>query len=371
MKDISMFKGQLGWKLFLSYLVIIVVGTGVLAGTAQFLASDALARHIASMQAVLGDNPSLAADLEANFQAAVSEILAAGTLAAFVAAVSVSTFTTKRIVDPIQAMMKASQRIAAGDYHQRVYVPGQDELGALAQAFNRMAATLEQTEQRRLRLIGDVAHELRTPLSSIMGTMEGLLDSVLAADSTTFLGVQREVARLQRLVYDLEELSRAEAGQIPIDRDSIILGDLVDSVAERLKLQFEEKGVRLSMQIPKSLPQVWADSSRISQVLLNLLGNALQYTPADGQVTVRAWHEAEEVFVAVQDTGIGISAAHLPHIFERFYRVDKSRSRVGGGSGIGLTIAKYLVEAHDGRIWVTSPGPGSGCTFTFSLPVVS
>jgi len=369
MKLLITLQQRLSWKLFLSYLIIIVVGVVVLAGTAEFHAPVALARHIARMEALAGYDPALAADLHASFRAAVNEILVVATLAAFLAVVAVSIFTAQRIVGPLQAMMEASQHIAAGDYRQRVQVPGQDELGALARAFNRMAEALERTEQRRMELIGDVAHELRTPLSSIKVIMEGLVDGVLAADPATFLLVQREVARLQRLVYDLEELSRAEAGQIPLEPRPVAPADLVHAAADRLRPQFEDKGVSLRLDVPTDLPQVWADSGRIIQVLLNLLGNALQYTPSGGQVTVRAWRDGQEVAVVVQDTGIGIAAEHLPHIFERFYRVDKSRSRAGGGSGIGLTIAKHLVEAHGGRIWATSPGPGQGSTFSFTLPI--
>ena len=369
MKLLQTLQQRLGWKLFLSYLVIIMVGVVVLAGTAQFHAPAALARHIARMEALLGYDPALVADLDENFHAAVNEILVVAALAAFLAAVAVSVFTARRIVGPLQTMMKASQRIAAGDYHERVQAPGRDELSALARAFNRMAENLERTEQRRMELIGDVAHELRTPLSSIKGIMEGLVDGVLTTEPATFMLVQREVARLQRLVHDLEELSRAEAGQLRLDPRAVALADLVRAAADRLRSQFEGKGVSLHVDLPADLPQVWADPSRIIQVLLNLLGNALQYTPSGGQVTIRAWRDGRGVVVVVQDTGIGIPAEHLPHIFERFYRVDKSRSRTGGGSGIGLTIARHLVEAHGGRIWATSPGPGQGSSFTFTVPI--
>ncbi|MBC8446706.1 MAG: HAMP domain-containing protein [Chloroflexi bacterium] len=369
MKLLQTLQQRLGWKLLLSYLVIMVVGVVVLAGTAQFHAPAALARHIARMEALPGYDPALAADLHESFQAAVNEILVVATLAAFLAAVVVSTFTARRIVGPIRAMMEASQRIVAGDYRQRIQAPSRDELGSLARAFNRMAETLERTEQRRMELIGDVAHELRTPLSSVRGIMEGLVDGVLPPEPAAFLLVQREVGRLQRLVHDLEELSRAEAGQIPLELHSVAPADLVRAAADRLRPQFEDKGVNLHVDVPTNLPQVRADPNRIIQVLLNLLGNALQYTPSGGQVTVRAWRDGREVVIVVQDTGIGIPAEHLPHIFERFYRVDKSRSRPGGGSGIGLTIAKHLVEAHAGRIWATSPAPGQGSTFSFTLPI--
>jgi histidine kinase len=371
MNGILILRQRLGWKLFFSYLIIILVGVVVLAGTAELHAATALDRHVANMQARLGDDPALIADLDANFHAAVNEILTVAASAALLAAVPVSIFTARRIVDPVQAMMRASQRIAGGDYRQRVRVSSQDELGSLAKAYNHMAEALEQTEQRRMELIGNVAHELRTPLSSIKGVMEGLVDGVRHAEPATFLNVQREVGRLQRLVHDLEELSRAEAGQVPLDRRPVSPSELIHAAADRLRPQFEDKDVRLGLELPADLPQVKADSIRVIQVLINLLGNALQYTPSRGCVTVQSWRDDYEVVIAVEDSGVGISTEHLPHVFERFYRVDRSRSRAGGGSGIGLTISKHLVEAHGGRIWAASPGSGKGSTFTFTLPSIS
>ena len=369
MNWLSTLRKRLGWRLFLSYLVVILVGVLVLAGTAEFHAATALGRHIANMTARLGDDPALVADLDVNFHAAVNEILTVAALASLLAALVVSLFTTQRIVNPVREMMLASQHIAAGEYHQRVQVTSQDELGALALSFNQMAETLEQTEQRRMQLIGDVAHELRTPLSSIKAVMEGLVDGVLPAEQSTFLNVQREVARLQRLVYDLEELSRAEAGPVHIEAGPTSPAYLVHTASDRLRPQFDDKGVCLSLDLPTTRPKVHADPSRIVQVLLNVLGNALQYTPSGGQVTVSAWRDGQAVAIAVQDSGVGLSSEHLPHIFERFYRVDKSRSRAGGGSGIGLTISKHLIEAQGGRIWADSRGPDEGSTFAFSLPV--
>jgi signal transduction histidine kinase len=368
MKDFTLFRQRLAWKLFLSYMVIIVVGVTVLAVTATVNAPTALDRHMASMQSMMG-GASLMADLRDNFTAAVNEVLAVAAVAAIVAALIVSVFTARRITGPLQAMTDASQRIASGDYHQRVHMPGEDELGVLAYSFNQMAETLEQVEQTRVELIGNVAHELRTPLSSIRSTMEGLVDGVLPAEMATFLSVQHEVTRLQRLVQDLEELSRAEAGQILLDLRPGDIGPLIRTAADRLRTQYDDKGVRLEVDIPPSLPAVRMDRARITQVFINLLGNALQYTPVGGSVTVNARSEVREVVVSVHDTGLGISVEHLPHLFERFYRVDRSRSRAGGGSGIGLTISKYLVEAHGGRIWAGSPGVGQGSTFTFTLPL--
>lgn len=370
MKLLDAIRRRLAVKLFLSYLVIILVGVVVLAVTADLYAPAALDRHAAHMQVMMGqDMGMMAADLQRSFSSAVAEVLLVAAASAFAAAVIVSSFTARRIVQPIQAMTRASRRIAAGDYRDRVETPGQDELADLAGSFNQMAAALEQTEQRRLELIGNVAHELRTPLSGIRSLMEGLVDGVLPAEPETFLDVQREVSRLQRLVQDLEELSRAEAGQLTLEMQPVSLPDLLATAVTRLQSQFDDKGISLTLEIAPDLPDIQADPTRLTQVLLNLLGNALQYTPAGGRVTVHARRQGRELLVSVQDSGVGLADEHLPHIFERFYRVDKSRSRAGGGSGIGLTIAKRLVEMHGGRIWASSDGVGQGSAFTFSLPI--
>ncbi|MEW5989053.1 MAG: ATP-binding protein [Chloroflexota bacterium] len=360
---------RLGWKLFISYLVVIVVGVVSLAVTAELSAPSALVRHTGHMEGMMGGSSGMMDDLLRSFRTAVNEVLAVAALAAFITAVAVSTFVTRRIVGPIQQMQQASQRIAAGDYQERVTASSQDELGALADAFNQMAQQLEQTEQRRRQLIGDAAHELRTPLSSIKSVMEGLVDGVLPAEPATFVNLQREVSRLQRLVHDLEELSRAEAGQIPLEWRTLDVAALVEAAAGRLRPQFADKGVVLLLDMPPGLPEIEGDSGRLTQVLLNLLGNALQYTPAGGRVTIQLRAEGRHVIIRVQDTGLGLAPEHLSHIFERFYRVDKSRSRAGGGSGVGLTIAKYLVEAHGGRLAAASPGLGQGSTFTITLNV--
>jgi histidine kinase len=354
---------HLGWKLFISYLIIIVVGVASLAIVAEFVTPTAFNRHVANMEMIMGENlDSMIGDLTESFQAAVHEILLVAAALATIAAVFISTFVTRRIVNPIREMQTASRHIANGHYEERVQIAGEDELADLAQSFNQMAGTLEQTEERRRQLIGDVAHELRTPLSSIKIVMEGLQDGVLPAEPATFLSVEREVNRLQRLVHDLEELSKAEAGQIPLELELVNPITFVQTAVDRLILQYEDKDVQLNTEIPDNLPQVNVDQARMTQVMLNLLGNALQYTPTGGTVIVRGGAEAEQLILAVQDTGIGIPAESLPHIFERFYRVDKSRSRTGGGSGIGLTISEHIVEAHNGRLTVASPGPNQGST---------
>jgi histidine kinase len=313
---------------------------------------------------------NMADDLFNGFRRAFNEAMLRSVIVATVSAIVVSIFVSRRVVTPIRQMMQASQHIADGYYHERVQVLSGDELGQLAQTFNQMAASLEQTEAMRRELIGNVAHELRTPLTTIKGYMEGLIDGVLPADAGTYQHVYREADRLQRLVRDLQELSRVEAGSFDLHRAQIQLGELIRQTSIRLSPQFEEKGVDLTVEIEPDLPVVYADEDRISQVLLNLMGNALQYTPAGGVVSISAQRHDGTVRVCITDTGVGVTAEHLSHLFDRFYRVDKSRSRAGGGSGIGLTITRHLVEAHGGRIWAASDGPGQGSTFSFVLPVI-
>ena len=366
MRPLANLRQRLSWKLFLSYLVVAVVGVSVLVAVAEIQSPFVLARDLASLGRLIGDNPTLLAELQAHFQADINNILVVGALVAVLAAIAMSLFTAGRIVRPIDSIMVASQRIARGNYGERVPVLSQDELGALAHSFNRMAETLEQLEQRRIELIGTVAHELRTPLSSIKGIMEGLVDGVLPADPSTFLQIERDVSRLQRLVHDLEELSRAEAGQICLDYRSIPPTELVSAAVARLRPQFEDKGVVLCLDVPSDVPPITVDEHRITQVLLNLVGNALQYTSPGGQVTVQVRQQGQTLCVAVRDTGIGIAAEHLPYLFERFYRVEKSRDRGRGGAGIGLAIVKQLVEGWGGRVGAESD---AGHTrFWFSLP---
>ena len=373
---VRLIRRHLSWKLFLSYLAVILIGSVVMFTATEFSVPTAFERHLAAMASMMGANTEqLELDLYASFHQATTEAIALAMVAAFVAALVLSLFISRRVTLPVQEMMAASERVADGHYDERVGVPGAakgqdlDELGRLAQCFNQMAASLQKTETMRLELIGNVAHELRTPLSSIQGYMEGLIDGVLPAEAETFQQVHREAGRLQQLVHDLQELSRVEAGAFELKLQPTPVSRLIETVTTRLGRQFEEKGVSLETDIAPDLPPVQVDEGRIGQVLLNLVGNALQYTPAGGQVRIHARRQDGAVLVTVEDTGIGLAPEQLPHVFERFYRVDRSRSRAGGGSGIGLTIAKHLVEAHGGQIWAASEGIGRGSAFSFTLAV--
>jgi histidine kinase len=360
-------------KLLFSYLAVLGVGVIVILIAVYFTAPMAYSRHLAGGEAPLGQGQGLGAQRGQtqfiSFRAGVFEALGYAALAATLAALTVGIFFSRRIVFPLRQMMQASQRISDGHYQERVIVTGQDELAQLAVHFNQMAEKLEQTETMRRRLIGDVSHELRTPLTAIKGSMEGLIDGVLPANNETFEQIFKEADRLGRLVEDLQEISRVEARAYQMEIRPQSVAGLAQTVARRLQHQFDKKQITLTLSLSADLPPVFADEDRAIQILTNLTANAMQYTPTAGAVTISAQHEAGLVRFSIQDTGAGIQPEHLALIFDRFYRVDKSRSRqAGGGSGIGLTIARHLVEAQGGRIWVESAGTNQGSTFYFTLP---
>ncbi len=367
---------RLGAKLFLANLIVIVVGVIILAITIQVTIPAAFNRHMGMMASGgmmgMGQGQGLGKTLFENFRASMFESLGYAVVASVLAALLVSLFLSRRIVAPVRDLTDASQRLTDGHYDERVQVNGTDEIAQLAARFNQLAAQLEQVESMRRQLIGDVTHELRTPLTSIKGYMEGLVDGVLPSTPETFNQIHHEADRLSRLVDDLQELSRVEAKAYSLDFHPVAVSNLVQTTVKRLSPQATAKRIGLRSSLPADLPHIQADEDRITQVLVNLVGNAIQYTPEGGDVTISAERHEDGIYISVKDTGIGIPPEHLANLFTRFYRVDKSRSRnAGGGSGIGLTIAKHLVEAHGGRIWAESAGDGQGSTFTFSLKSTS
>jgi histidine kinase len=372
---INYFRRHLGGKLFLSYLGVILVGVAVLALATTITVPQAFSRHMAGGQGgggmgIMNGGNGMMSNLYQEFRASFADALLLAALAAGGVAILVSLFLSRGITAPLRSLTDASRDIADGQYSKRVVARSSDELGELAHSFNQMAEKLEQVEAMRRQLVGDVSHELRTPLSAIKGSMEGLIDGVLPATPETYQQIRQEANRLARLVDDLQELSRVEAGAYSLQRHPISVAKLIQAVLKRLAPQALTKNIVIHQEIPDGLPSVLVDADRITQVLVNLVGNALQYTPAGGDVTLSAERKAKEILISVTDTGIGIPSEHLPHLFTRFYRVDKSRSRqAGGGSGIGLTIARHIIEAHAGRIWAESAGTGKGSTFKFTLPV--
>ncbi|MBN9392333.1 MAG: HAMP domain-containing protein [Chloroflexi bacterium] len=375
---------SLGIKLFASYLLIIGIGTLVILNAIDLVAPNAFTSHMQMMQngemvgpggtgmnGMMGGaaGAALNSSIDQAFKSALGEAMLVAGLIGVVVAIVISYFVTRLIVTPVRRLAHASKRIAGGHYAERVPPVGKDELGEMALSFNEMAQALESTERRRLELVGDVAHELRTPVATLEGYMEGLLDGVVKPSEEIWLSLHEEAGRLRRLIDDLQELSRAEARQIPLKLAAVNPLEIAGAAVERLENQFREKGLEFIHSLPQNLPAVQADRDRAIQVLTNLLTNALRYTPAPGTVKLElAPTTGDMVEFKVTDTGIGLSPEHRPQVFERFYRVDKSRSRALGGSGVGLTIAKALVEGMGGQIEAISGGLNQGSTFTFTLP---
>jgi len=291
-----------------------------------------------------------------------------GGLIAVVVALILTFVLSRRILSPVKALTKASRKLGKGDFSQRVNVGDRGEVGELAESFNTMAGDLEHNERLRRNMVADVAHELRTPLSNLNGYLEAIRDGVIKPDAETIRSLSEEAATLSGLVNDLQELSLADAGELKLAYQPEDISTLIKEAVAAVRTRANAKKIKLSADLSAGLPRINIDSQRIKQVLNNLLANAVAHTESKGNITVTAQLKANEIITSVTDTGEGISAEDLPNIFERFYRVDKSRARSTGGSGLGLTIAKRLVEAHGGKIWAESE-PGKGSTFSFTLPV--
>jgi signal transduction histidine kinase len=368
------FRASLSGKFLLSYLLIVLVGVATLLVVTFALAPTLFQ---AQLLPILQTHPEAMTTTEAiqrilgDFLGTLFIALAVATIVATVTSLATSLFVARRITVPLRQMTQVSQRISAGNYAERIVIApvhATDELGQLASSINALAVALEQTERRRLEVIGNVAHELRTPIATLEGYLEGLLDEVIEPSPRTWAMLHTEAGRLRRLVDDLQELSRAEARQIPLSLQPVAPQRLVQDALEPLAGQFAEKGLELQIHMPEDLPEVMADSTRAVQILTNVLVNALRYTPAPGKVAVDVNREEVKVAFRISDTGVGLSPEQIAHIFERFYRVDKSRSRAFGGSGIGLTIAQSLAQAMGGEIRVESAGLDQGSSFTLTLP---
>ncbi len=360
------FKTSLGGKFLLSYLLIVLVGVATLLAVTFALAPTLFqAQLVPILQAHPGTltTTEVSQRILGDFLGTLLSALAVAAVAATVTSLAVSLFVARRIIVPLRHMTQVAQRVSSGHYAERSMVAPvhtADELGQLASSINALAVALEQTERRRLEVIGNVAHELRTPIATLEGYLEGLLDGVIEPSPRTWAMLHTEAGRLRRLVDDLQELSRAEARQIPLSLQPVAPQRLVQSALDPLEGQFAEKGLELQVHLPEDLPQVMADPVRAVQILTNLLVNALRYTPVPGHVEVAVSREEAMVAFRVTDTGVGLTPDQLAHIFERFYRVDKSRSRALGGSGIGLTIAQSLAPGNGWRYPSGKRWPGTG-----------
>jgi signal transduction histidine kinase len=298
-----------------------------------------------------------------------------GGILAIIMALVITYFLSKRISAPIHAITVAASKLGKGDLSQRVNFKGKDEVGKLVQTFNSMAGelmsmtdSLIHAKQLQQNLIADVAHELRTPVASIQAYLEAIQDGLLEPTRENLNSIYEDIGLLSRLISDLQLLSQADSNELNLVRQPENIADIIGQVTESMQQQAKAKGISLSVDPPSMLPSVEIDALRISQVIRNLLDNAILHTPHGGEVKVTAKEYDGYIGVEVSDTGEGIPEEELPNIFERFYRVDKSRTRATGGRGLGLTIAKRLVEAHDGEIEVRSE-LGKGTRFSFTIPV--
>lgn len=315
--------------------------------------------------------------LESEFLSAVNRAVLGAVIIASVAALILVALIVYRIIAPLRRLQRAAQAIAQGDLSQRVPVATQDEIGAVSFAFNEMASSLERAEKARRQMVADVAHELRTPLAVLQANLEAMQDGVLPMDLEQVQVLYDQVQLLNRLVADLRLLSLAESGHLTLEKQPTELLPLVQKVAGQFETAAAQKAVRLIITAPDNLPALPLDAQRIQQVLANLLDNALRYTPEGGEIRIEITPEQSRrrIVVAVSDTGPGIPHEDLPHVFERFYRADKSRTRSSGGSGLGLAIVKQLVQLHGGEVRAISPiytdpqGQSYGTRLEFTLPV--
>jgi signal transduction histidine kinase len=322
---------------------------------------------------VVAAESGASAALAGDFLTALNRGVLLATVVAGLVGIVLGAVLVRQIIAPLRNLQSAANAIAGGDLSQRVTIASRDEAGDVGRAFNQMAEALEQNERLRRHMMTDIAHELRTPLTVIQGQVEALLDGVFPLTPDQLAPIHDQTILLSRLVTDLRELALAEAGQLAIERRTVDLGGLIGRVAAAVEPVAADKGVALSLDVSPRLPHISADPDRLSQVLHNLLSNALRHTPPGGEISLRAGYqegETRRVWLAVQDTGEGIPPEQLPHVFDRFYRADPARSRARGGTGLGLAIVRAIVEAHGGQVSAASDGvPGQGSTFTVYLPL--
>lgn len=359
-----------GARLLLVQSLVVLAGSVTLLGVAVLLAPGIFQTHVDRAVGPVSDE--LSQHLAVAFARATLISLAVATAAAVVTALAVGWYVTRRVARPIRAMAAAAEAVAGGDYSVRVRQPGLGaEFDAVSDAFNQMARSMAATERTRAEILRDLAHELRTPLTTVRGYHEALADGVLTMDPETYSTIEAELVRVERLVDDISRVSRAEERRLDLRLEVLPASSLVETAVAATAHAFDESGVGLAAEVSVQPVLVKVDRDRIQEVLGNLLDNALRHTSPGGQVTLSVARHGTTVGIAVTDTGEGIAAEHLPRVFERFYRVDDGRSRTQGGSGIGLAIARALVEAHGGRIRVESPGRGQGATFTLTLPLAT
>ena len=366
MTDHTIAGWRLGTRLFAAQALALVASVLTAALVAAIIGPPLFHVHLLE-SGHEPDSPEIP-HIEEAFASASAVSLGVGLLFALVLALGVTWYVTGRIRGPLDTLTASARRISTGDYAARVTVPGAGpELATLAGSFNQMAERLGSVEDTRRRLLSDLAHELRTPIATLNAHLEGLADGVTEWNDTTLQILEHQTERLTRLAHDLDDVSRAEEGRITIEPTTQPLSELVTSALSQVRAGYAAKSVTLADDINDL--GVWADPQRIGQVLGNLLTNALRHTPTGGRVTITGRHgPGRSVTLTITDTGEGMSSDQLAHIFERFYRGDTARAHDKAGSGIGLTIAKAIAEAHGGSLTASSAGRDQGASFTLTLP---
>lgn len=361
--------GRLRWRLLAANLAVATAGIAAVMVGVWVVAPRAFedAMGMSGSGGMRGGTGMMDPLLRSAFGDSVGSALLLGFTAASVVAVVVAILLSTRIARPIGDLAAASERVARGDYSQPVPAAA-GELGELAAAFNGMAGRLAANEQRRRDLIGDIAHELRTPITSVRGYVEGLAAGVFEPGPDAWRVLDEQTARLERLVDDLAVLWRADSSDLRLDLGPLDGARITRDAVERHRGRATSRSIQLVLG-PVVRVQVRADPVRIAQVLDNLVGNALRYTPAGGRVELALARTRAEAVISVRDDGPGLAPDQAALVFDRFYRADPSRSREAGGSGLGLAISKSLVEAMGGSIAVSSPGIGAGATFSVQLPL--
>ena len=362
-----MTKLNLQARLFFSHILVTVVGVTASSVVGNFFSPRFFQIHVRALEGrgltIRTAHSQLLEVFETAWARGNFWSLLIGTLAAAI----LSYWLAKRIVQPLNQMETIVERFANGKLDERMTNFEIPELDRLAMGFNRMAASLEEVEERRREIMDDLTHELRTPLTIIRGRLEEIADGIITANSQIYSQLIRETKRLQRLLKDLQELSQAETGNLILNLQPTNLRQILEPLTERFSDQLLDSDRQLILDCPNNLPYVMVDSDRLEQILVNLLSNAIRHTP-EGLITLKAWLESDRVWISVTDTGSGIAESELPHIFRRFWRSPQSRDRRYSGTGIGLAICQRLVKLHRGEISVTSQ-LGKGSTFKFYLPL--
>ncbi|WP_324649971.1 HAMP domain-containing sensor histidine kinase [Georgenia sp. H159] len=359
----------LGARLLAAIVAVVLVAGATAWIVASVVGPAIFHDHILMAQPATSD---VVAHAEEAFTAAWTLSLALALLAGLATSVVMSVVLARRITRLLHRLRQAATRVASGDYAARVpEVHMGSEFDDLAGAFNTMAAELGEIEGARTRMLADLAHEMRTPVATLDGYLEGMSDGVVRADERTVGMLREQVGRLARLAEDIGLVTAAGEGRLSMHLRPVRVGEVLDGALAEAGSRFADTGVDLRLVAPGQVRRavLTADRDRLGQVLTNLLDNALRHTPRGGRVEVGAHLEQDRVYLRVEDTGSGIAQEHLTHVFERFYRADAARDRAHGGSGIGLAIVRSIVHAHGGTVTAASPGVGEGAVFTVVLPV--